>query len=92
MAWPLYLSLTHKRTHTYIHPHLCRELAATASLTQLDGKLDARAWDREWRVACERLDGKADAEEARALRGRLAGVEEVREWVGGWLSCLRCVG
>lgn len=65
-----------------------RELATTASLAQLDGKLDARAWDREWRLACERLDGKADAEEAQALRGRVAGLEEVGRGRGGgevWL-------
>lgn len=52
------------------------ELASTASLEQLDGKLDARVWDRHWRVACERLDKKADLPELAALLDKVDGLEE----------------
>lgn len=67
----------HTSSYTPTFSHTYRELATTASLAQLDAKLDARAWDREWRIACERLDDKADAQEASALRARLAEAEGV---------------
>jgi len=52
------------------------ELAQTASLAQLEGKLDTRVWEREWRLACERLDSKVDLPEMAAMAGRVEGVEE----------------
>jgi len=52
------------------------ELAQTASLAQLEGKLDARVWEREWRLACERLDSKVDLPEMAAMAGRVEGVED----------------
>lgn len=51
-----------------------KELAATASVTQLERKLDARVWEREWRSACERLDQKVDVPEMAALAERLESV------------------
>lgn len=51
-----------------------KELAATASVTQLERKLDARVWEREWRSACERLDQKVDVPEMVALAKRLESV------------------
>lgn len=47
-----------------------------ASLAQLEGKLDTRVWEREWRLACERLDSKVDLSEMAAMAERVEGVEE----------------
>ena len=60
-----------------------RELRETASLEQLDRKLDARIWDRNWRPAIERLEKKAEAGDLRGLVERVVKAEEVSGGVWG---------
>ena len=60
---------------------LNKELQNTASLEQLNRKLDARTFDRHWKSLLASIERKADDADLQGVSGRLRRVEDVGHWV-----------